>query len=467
MLQGRLRVFTDSEADEVHEGVLHLLLGTGCRVENERMRTLLAQRGALVDESARIVRFPHHLVEEVIAWRRAHQPELRLSEECRSGIGGAYLYVYDWECADRRRATTADIIEMIRAGDALPEVSSVSGLVDSRVDPRFEAVETMALLLRKSRKPGTVEPIYPEHVAYLARLGSIFATGDGAPRLFTSCHSISTPLVMDDRATRYMFECLERGAPCDTVSQPVSGATAPVTIAGPVILACAEILAVWMMGQAVDADVELSGGVASGSLDMRTMEACFASPEAVIQDAGVIQIFEEFFGGGLWSGTSWIDAKAPGLQATFEKTYKQLGAGVGMGRGVSLHAGLLDAGTTFCGTQAVLDLDLNEALWRYQRGAEVDAAATALELIEEVGIGGSYLEHAHTLRHFREAWYPKVLDRRVWRAEEPRAGSEEQLLRRSDERWRAAAAAYEPLELDSEKVRAIDEVVTAMHRAMA
>jgi trimethylamine--corrinoid protein Co-methyltransferase len=467
MLQGGLQVFADSEAEQVHAAVLRLLRGTGCRVVNERMRALLARRGALVDESAQIVLFPHHLVEEVVAWRHAHRQDATMTEECRSGIGGAYLYAYDWARGERSRAATADIMDMIRAGDALPEISSVSGLVDSTVDPRFEAVETMALLLKHSRKPGTVEPIYPEHVAYLARLAEIFTEGGCVPQFFASCHSISTPLAMDDRATRYMFECLDHGAPCGTVSQPVSGATAPVTIAGAVVLACAEILAVWMMGQAVDADVELSGGVASGSLDMRTMEACFASPEAVIQDAGVIQVFEEFFGGGVWSATSWIDAKVPGLQATFEKTYKQLGVGAAMGRPVSLHAGLLDAGATFSGAQAILDLDLNEALWRYQRGAEVDAETVALEMIEEVGIGGSYLEHAHTLRHFREAWYPQVLDRRVWRADDARAGSEEQLLRRADERWRAAVAAYEPLELDRHRLAAIDEVVTAMHRAMA
>jgi trimethylamine--corrinoid protein Co-methyltransferase len=126
----------------------------------------------------------------------------------------------------------------------------------------------------------------------------------------------------------------------------------------------------------------------------------------------------------------------------------------------------LDAGATFSSTQAMLDLELNRALWQYQRGASPGAATAALELLEEVGIGGNYLEHAHTLRHFREVWYPQVFDRRVWRKDDPRAGGEEQLLQRADERWRNAVTAYEPLELDPYKTKAIDEVLADLHRSM-
>jgi trimethylamine---corrinoid protein Co-methyltransferase len=348
----------------------------------------------------------------------------------------------------------------------LPEICSVSGLIDGDMDPRFEAVETMALLMKHSRKPGVVEPIYPEHVEYVARLGCIYTGQLRARPFFVSCHSITTPLVMDDRATQYMFECLRYGAPCGTVCQAVSGLSSPVTIAGTVVLACAEILAVWMMGQAVDPDVEVRGSVATGSLDMRTTEVCFASPEALLQDAGVIQLFEEFYGGGMGSVTTWIDAKVPGLQAAFEKTYKQMGDGPAMGRGIGLSAGLLDAGATFSPTQAMLDLDLNAALWRYGRGAEVTPETIALELIEEIGIGGNYLAHEHTLRHFREVWYPEILNRGVWAEAAPRSGCETHLLRRADERWRSATAAYAPFELDAYKVKAIDEVIRDLHTSL-
>jgi trimethylamine--corrinoid protein Co-methyltransferase len=42
----------------------------------------------------------------------------------------------------------------------------------------------------------------------------------------------------------------------------------------------------------------------------------------------------------------------------------------------------------------------------------VDEENLALDLIHQVGPGGTFLEEAHTLRHFREVWYNDLLDRK-------------------------------------------------------
>jgi trimethylamine--corrinoid protein Co-methyltransferase len=51
------------------------------------------------------------------------------------------------------------------------------------------------------------------------------------------------------------------------------------------------------------------------------------------------------------------------------------------------------------------------------RGVVVDDETLALDVIEELGPTGSYLEHDHTLRHFREPFYSKLADKNpyaVW-----------------------------------------------------
>jgi len=40
----------------------------------------------------------------------------------------------------------------------------------------------------------------------------------------------------------------------------------------------------------------------------------------------------------------------------------------------------------------------------------------ALDLIDEVGPGGEFLTSDHTLRHFRENWFPKLLLRNPYDA---------------------------------------------------
>ena len=51
----------------------------------------------------------------------------------------------------------------------------------------------------------------------------------------------------------------------------------------------------------------------------------------------------------------------------------------------------------------------------------VDDETLAYDLIREVGPGGEFVTHAHTLAHFRDAWYPRLLYRggdKAWQAAE-------------------------------------------------
>ena len=44
--------------------------------------------------------------------------------------------------------------------------------------------------------------------------------------------------------------------------------------------------------------------------------------------------------------------------------------------------------------------------------AEINDETLALDLIDEIGPDGDFLSSEHTLKHYREDWYPKLFDRR-------------------------------------------------------
>jgi trimethylamine--corrinoid protein Co-methyltransferase len=44
-------------------------------------------------------------------------------------------------------------------------------------------------------------------------------------------------------------------------------------------------------------------------------------------------------------------------------------------------------------------------------GVEVSEETMAVDVIDKVGPGGHFLDEEHTLRHFRENWYPTLLSR--------------------------------------------------------
>jgi trimethylamine---corrinoid protein Co-methyltransferase len=45
------------------------------------------------------------------------------------------------------------------------------------------------------------------------------------------------------------------------------------------------------------------------------------------------------------------------------------------------------------------------------RGLEINEDTLALDLIDQIGPDGDYLSTEHTLKHYREDWYPKLFDR--------------------------------------------------------
>jgi trimethylamine--corrinoid protein Co-methyltransferase len=84
---------------------------------------------------------------------------------------------------------------------------------------------------------------------------------------------------------------------------------------------------------------------------------------------------------------------------------------------------------------------------RLLQGIQVTPETLAVDTIHEVGPGGSFLMAEHTVRHCREAWYPRLFDRQVhpaWvKAGEPTAS------RSAREVARHALATHEPTPLTS------------------
>ena len=52
---------------------------------------------------------------------------------------------------------------------------------------------------------------------------------------------------------------------------------------------------------------------------------------------------------------------------------------------------------------------------RTMRGIPVNDETKALDVIDEIGPGGHYLEHDHTFERFKtEIWQPRMIDRHNW-----------------------------------------------------
>jgi trimethylamine--corrinoid protein Co-methyltransferase len=101
--------------------------------------------------------------------------------------------------------------------------------------------------------------------------------------------------------------------------------------------------------------------------------------------------------------------------------------------------------------------ELIEFVRRFMTGMEVNEETLALDVIDEVGPHGHYLDHKHTLKHFREEWYPQLLD--TGKYDDWVAAGSKDLADRASERVDQILAEHQPEPLSPEVKKQLDKIV--------
>ncbi len=418
--------------EQIHQGTLEVLRDPGMRILSRTMREALVSVGATVDHGREVVQFPPEMVTDMLTAMRTqieggarqHIFNGVVTSRTPSGVqakfGGACIRYLDLPCRELRAPTEADLVMLLRLGQALPNVTCVGNPVTylrasdgEPVPPHLQRIKTAALVAKYTTKCGPTEVANTTELEFLVALGELVRGSSEAyldnPCFVTAKETIS-PLMLDRDAADVLVALARRGLPCTIIPMPLSGVSAPVNAVGNVMVANAEILGVMVGVRTVVPNAIVGGGVISGIMDMRTGGVSFSAPEAVRQDLILVQLHRDWYGFDLGIGTGYTDAVVPGVQASAEKAAKYAAAA-----SFDCHnypVGLLDGGRTFCPEQALIDLDIAEAVDRQFSHDGAEDAGRMATVIREAGIGGSYLELDHTLEHFREAfWQPAVFAR--------------------------------------------------------
>jgi trimethylamine--corrinoid protein Co-methyltransferase len=84
------------------------------------------------------------------------------------------------------------------------------------------------------------------------------------------------------------------------------------------------------------------------------------------------------------------------------------------GANIVHDVGFMDSGLQYSFQLAAIADDLIGFLRAATRGVVVDDETLALDVIEELGPSGNYLGHRHTLAHYKEPFYGKLIDKRPY-----------------------------------------------------
>ncbi len=476
-----IRFLNETEMQAIHQAALRILDEAGMWIDSGEALDYLEQYGCRVDRGRRRVRFPADLVQATVdRLRRAYAEPGRIPQrmsvrysqvyfstlphrihpDFSANTGGFCVFIYDLE-GRRRPATMDDVRACIRLADALPNVDLMGLPVSAQdVPPIMRPVAMAAELVKMTRKLGGVETFDRLDAHFVTRIAEIAAGGPRELRrnpILVGYGEARSPLCLDRNMAEILIDYVKAGLPQSLDTMPNAGMTAPVTSAGCLALGIAESLGGLVLGYAVDPAAIMSIDVCPSKADMKTGLYAYASPERMPLLAAKVQMMGEFYGCPSGTHGGKTDACYPGTQAGMEKImsmlFPLLAGSVGIGT-----MGHLENAVTFSPQQLVIDNEIAGAVRRMLQGFEVSEETLAVDAIKEVGPHGTFLQHEHTIAHFRDELFPsRMLDRLNWEA------AVGQPVRGIEEKARAVAAELMQKEtqppLSREQERAIDDVV--------
>ena len=454
----------------IDDAARRLLTRTGCRIESEELLRRLEGAGCRIDQTGMRCYFTEGLIDKVIEhFRGTTDKPVELPDHWNPrrslGLSGSYPHLLDWPSGERRLATRQDIFNIARMSHVLDEFTGTGRVLTcAEVDPRIEPLWTTVALAETTNKPiAGGEIFHANYIEPLIRMGEVLSGIPGANHLVAACDFFIAPLVFDRKQAECFLEKRRFGLANCPGTMPISGATAPVTIAGTVTIAVAELIAGLILGYVVNPDLPAACAVASGSLDMRTTAILFGSPEALLQDITTVQVCQRLYGIRAFAVTGYVDCKHPGLEAVFQKMFPLIAAPYHRGHRVC-RDGLLSGGQDYSPVQHLLDTEIDEALERFEGRFEVSEETIALELIEQTIKDGpvNFVDKEHTLKHYKtEQWYPRWLKRDFWQGQAAECSSEHEMLMRVDRYIKDAIKSYEPPDIDPSKIRELKTILSS------
>jgi trimethylamine--corrinoid protein Co-methyltransferase len=419
------RMFTDAQLEEIHLASLEVLRRTGTRVFEAESLSLLQDAGCTVTDET-LVRFPAAVVEDALSYvpsrivlcNRSGEPRVHLEgHRTYFGTGSDLPNTLDLETGERRLSLLSDVERTARLADALPNLDFVMSMaLPSDVPIATSDRRSFRAMVENTGKPVVFTAWDESGLLDIIAMAETIAGGKEElalkPFLFAYLEP-SSPLQHSKDALRKLLIMADHGLPFVYAPGPIEGASAPMSSAGSLAMANAEVLSGLVIAQLRRKGAPFVWGSGSGPLDMRTMVSTYSSPEFLLHCMGMAELAHYYYHVPVWGFSGCSDSKTADMQAGIESALWILWTALS-GANLVHDVGYLESGLTCSYEMIVLCDEIISFVRRLMRGIKLDSNALALDVIDQVGPGGDFLGTAHTARHFREAWYPRLLDRRSY-----------------------------------------------------
>jgi trimethylamine--corrinoid protein Co-methyltransferase len=179
-------------------------------------------------------------------------------------------------------------------------------------------------------------------------------------------------------------------------------------------------------------------------MDMQLGSSPVGVPENALLNVAAIKI-AQYYRVPSWAGVGGSDSKLPDAQQAYDFSLTAMPSALA-GANVIHGLGAIESILTFDYAALITDAQQAERIMQIVGGIEISDDAMALDLIHEIGPGGEFLSHEHTLRHMREFSQAKLFDRRTREGWLEATGGKD-LSERAYEEAKRIIATHEPMPL--------------------
>ena len=462
-----MRILSDEQIHVLHNATLEVLRRTGVDVRSEKTRQRLADAGCWLEGER--VRIPSHLInwatqqapKRVVLCNRHGEPALELQERrTYFGTGSDTPNVVDLESGERRPAVIEDVENVARLVDALPNMDFVMCMgIASDVPAEISDLYHFRAMARNTLKPNVFTAWNARNLEFILAMAQAIAGGEAelARSPFCALYAEPTaPLIHGLDACEKLELICSAGVPVVYTPGLITGASSPVTGAGAVVIANAELLSGLLICQLIRAGAPvIAGGGGMMAMDMRSMIASYGAPEFML-DWCALREMAAYYNVPVFGFSGVTDAQLFDQQAGIEGALWVLLSALAGGNLVH-DVGYIESGLTTSYEMLVAMDETIGLVRRFMQGVAINTETIAADVIEQVGPGGHFVAHEHTLDHFRENWYPTVFsrtNRSGWEA----AGAET-LGERAHARAVSILADHWPEPMDEGRQASLDAIV--------
>jgi trimethylamine--corrinoid protein Co-methyltransferase len=461
----QFRRLSDEQCQKLYWACLEILERTGVRLYDQEALDLLKKAGLSASDGNR-VRIPSGLVEKArgtvpkrvtLCDRDGNRVMPVEGHRSFYGPGSDCLNIIDHRTGERRKAVLQDVVDAMTLADALPNIDFVMCMflptdVPQPVADRYQ----MQAMLNYTTKPIMYVTTEFSGCVDAVEMAEAVVGGPEALRQnpLAACYiNVTTGLRHNEEALQKLLYLAGKGLPFAYVPSTQGGVTAPVTLAGAMAVAQAGALAGLVLSQLKREGAPfIMPGWGGNMLDMRTTVQPYADPDkrAMVPD------FVHYLGLPMFTLAGCSDSKRVDQQAGIEAALTLMTDAL-CGGNIVHDLGYLESGLTGSLAQLVICDEVLSWMGHFVRGVDINDETLALDLIDEVGPDGQFLDSGHTLVHFRERWYPQLFDRDNYDSWLSRGGKT--LGERAAERVKAVLAQHKPEPLPEDITKAVHAVV--------